>query len=328
MAYDFLFLSQDDVQSLCITMEDVMAEVESGLKLKGEGKVELPPKPGVHPRENCYIHAMPCWVGGEIDASGLKWVAGFPQNIHKGLPYNNGVFCLNDSDNGLVKAIMDANWMTTWRTGAATGIGAKYFAPDAQCMAVIGLGTIGRINLRAVKTALPGLKQVKVFDIDPARLDPYISDMCALFPDLEYVPCTKLKEACSDVSILTTSTPILENPPRPVDSAWIDENCLCIATDYDSSLDARITSGSGVFVCDDRGQYLWTQEQGVYFQNGYPTESGIYADMGEVCSGKKKPVTEGRRTCVFMGIASHDVMTANLIYKKAIKSEIGRWLKL
>lgn len=60
MAYDFLFLSQDDVQSLCITMEDVMAEVESGLKLKGEGKVELPPKPGVHPRENCYIHAMPC----------------------------------------------------------------------------------------------------------------------------------------------------------------------------------------------------------------------------------------------------------------------------
>ena len=94
-------------------MEDVMVEVKSGLKLKGEGKVELPPKPGVHPRENCYIHAMPCWVGGEIDTSGLKWVAGFPQNIHKGLPYNNGVFCLNDSDNGLVKAIMDANWMTT-----------------------------------------------------------------------------------------------------------------------------------------------------------------------------------------------------------------------
>ena len=38
MTYDFLFLSQDDVQSLCITMEDVMTEVESELKLKGEEK--------------------------------------------------------------------------------------------------------------------------------------------------------------------------------------------------------------------------------------------------------------------------------------------------
>ena len=116
MAYNVLYLSQDDVKSLGINMKEVIDAVEKGLEIKGNGHVELPPKPGVHPRDNCYIHAMPCWIGGDVDAAGIKWVAGYPSNLEKGLPYNNGLFCLNDTDTGVIKAIMDANWMTTWRT--------------------------------------------------------------------------------------------------------------------------------------------------------------------------------------------------------------------
>ena len=40
--------------------------------------------------------------------------------------------------------------------------------------------------------------------------------------------------------------------------------------------------------------------------------------MGEVVAGKAEPVRKGRRTCLFMGIASHDVMTAKLILEKAV----------
>ena len=67
---------------------------------------------------------------------------------------------------------------------------------------------------------------------------------------------------------------------------------------------------------------------GVYFQKGYPTQDGIYADLGEMAAGKKLPVREGLRACVFMGIACHDVMTANLIYRKATEAKAGQWLKL
>lgn len=329
MAYDVLFLSQDDVASLGITMGEMLREIELGWKLKGEGKVELPPKPGVHPRENCYIHAMPCWIGGDVDTAGLKWIAGFPQNLGRKLPYNNGIFCLNDTETGLLTTIMDANWMTTWRTGAASGVGAKFLAtPGASVVTVIGLGAIGKINLRAIKTALPGIKNVKAYDPLAAQADAFIAQMQPLFPDLNFTKCASIQDACADSDIVTSSAPIVENPQRPGKAAWLKEDALVITTDYDSTFDADTASKAGAFVCDDRGQYLWTQERGVYFQNGYPTSSGIYADMGEICAGIKKPVTDGRRTCVFMGIASHDVMTARLILQRAKETKKGQWLKL
>jgi ornithine cyclodeaminase/alanine dehydrogenase len=89
-----------------------------------------------------------------------------------------------------------------------------------------------------------------------------------------------------------------------------------------------VAGESVAFCCDDRGQYLWTQEKGIYFQKGYPKGSGIYADMGEICAGKREPIREGLRVCVFMGIASHDVMVARLIYRKAAEAKAGQWLKL
>jgi len=329
MAYDVLFLSQDDVKSLNIEMTEMLTEIELGWKLKGEGKAELPPKPGVHPRENCYIHAMPCWIGGEVDAAGLKWVAGYPQNLGKKLPYNNGIFCLNDTENGVVTAIMDANWMTTWRTGAASGVGAKYLAPaGSETMSVIGLGTIGKINLRAIKTALPAIRGVKLYDPLHQQADAYIAEMGAIFPDLSFTVTASIREACESSDIVTSSAPIIENPARPARAEWLKDNALVITTDYDSTFDADTASNAEIFVCDDRGQYLWTQEKGIYFQNGYPTEESIYADMGEICAGLKKPAAAGRKTCVFMGIASHDVMTARLILKKAREAKVGQLLKL
>ena len=77
------------------------------------------------------------------------------------------------------------------------------------------------------------------------------------------------------------------------------------------------------FVCDDMNQYLWTQEQGVYFQEGYPVKEQILGDMGHLCAGLRKAPLKGRRAAVLMGIASHDVMTGHLIYRKAVEKGIG-----
>jgi ornithine cyclodeaminase/alanine dehydrogenase len=329
MAFDVLYLSQEDVKSLNVGMQEVIEAVEKGLKLKGEGKAELPPKPGVHPRKDCYIHAMPCWIGGEVDLAGVKWVAGFPSNLGKNLPYNNGVFCLNDTDTGVIKAIMDANWMTTWRTGAAAAIGAKYFSAEApKTVSVIGLGTIGKIVLRAVKTVFPGLSSVRLYDPLPSQYEKYTAEMGAVFPDLRFENSKTMKDACADSDIVTTNAPILEKPERPLMKSWLKPDCICIASDYDSTLHEDVAGGGKIFCCDDRGQYLWTQGHGVYFQNGYPTEGGIYADLGDMATAKKPPVTDGLRVCLFMGIASHDVMTAGLLYKKAVDAKAGQWLKL
>jgi ornithine cyclodeaminase/alanine dehydrogenase len=224
---------------------------------------------------------------------------------------------------------MDANWMTTWRTGAAAALGAKYFAaPETKAVSAIGLGTIGKITLRAIKTALPAIKTVKLYDPLRAQYEKFTAEIGNLFPDLTFIPADSMREACADADIITTNAPILEKPERELARSWLKPDCLCISSDYDSTLHEDIAGGTKAFCCDDKGQYLWTREKGVYFQKGYPAEKGIYADMGEMCAGKRDSVRSGLRVCVFMGIACHDVMTARLIYDKAAKANAGQHLKL
>jgi ornithine cyclodeaminase/alanine dehydrogenase len=329
MAYDVLWISQDEVVSLGITMKEIVDAVDEGWKLKGQKKVELPAKIGVHPRKDCFIHAMPSWVGGDVDCCGIKWAAGYPSNQAKGLPYINGVWCMNDPETGIIKAVMDANWMTATRTGAASGVCAKYLAdPKSEVVSIIGLGAQGRTNLLAFKETLPQMKTVKVYDIFPSQVTKFVDELTPQLPGVEFVVGKNVEEAVKDADVIATCAPIVEAPERFVRSSWLKKDVLAIAVDYDSSFDADIMNNGNCFVCDDWNQYLYTQALNIYFQAGYPKKEEIYADMGEICAGVRPPVLQGRRGAVLMGIASHDIMTGRLIYRKAIEQKVGTWVKL
>jgi len=322
-------ISMKEIESLGISIVEIMDVVEKGFKLKGEGKVELPAKIGIHPRHDCFIHAMPCYVGGEVDAAGIKWVSGYPINQEKGLPYITGIMCLNDPETGFAKAIMDATWITAWRTGAASGVCARYMAsPESEVLAVVGLGVQGRTNTVAIANALSNLKMVKAYDLYESQGIKYKETISKDLPGLEVVLCGSVEETVRDADIVVTCTPIVANPERFVKSQWLKKDCLAIAVDYDSAFDAEVMAKADAFVCDDKNQYLWTQEQGVYFQRGYPKEDGILGDMGDLCAGKVKAPREGRRGAVLMGIASHDVLTANLILQKAQEKGIGKVVEI
>ena len=317
-------ITQAQVESLGIPISEVMRVVEEGWVLKGQGKVEMPAKIGIHPRKDCYIHAMPCWIGGEVDTCGMKWVSGFPPNLQKQMPYNIGLFILTDSDDGHMKAVIDANWITSWRTGAASGICAKHIAdPDSDTIGMIGLGTQGRTNTVALLEALPKLKEIRVYDPLASQVARYTDFIRPFLKGQEIVPCESIQETVKGADVVVTCAPILNDPKRTVRSEWLKKDMLAIAVDYDSSFDADVMTGGTTFVCDDLHQYLWTQEEGAYFQKGYPVKEQITGDMGQVCAGIVKPARTGRRGAVLMGIASHDVMTARLIYKKACELSLG-----
>jgi len=71
-------ISMKEIESLGISIVEIMDVVEKGFKLKGEGKVELPAKIGIHPRHDCFIHAMPCYVGGGSGRSRYQMGFGIP----------------------------------------------------------------------------------------------------------------------------------------------------------------------------------------------------------------------------------------------------------
>ena len=126
-----LYLSREDVVTVDLSMPVIIEAVERMFREKGEGRVEMPPKPGIHTQPDAFIHAMPAYIPS-LGAAGLKWISGYPGNQAKGLPYITGLLILNDPDTGVPTAIMDATWITAQRTGAATAVAARYLArPDS-----------------------------------------------------------------------------------------------------------------------------------------------------------------------------------------------------
>src|SRR5215217_6255180 len=90
------YLSRADVEAVGLAGTDVIEILDLAFRAKRERAVEMPPKIGVHPREDAFMHAMPAYLAA-ADAAGLKWGAGDPGNEELGLPYIHGLFLLFDA---------------------------------------------------------------------------------------------------------------------------------------------------------------------------------------------------------------------------------------
>ena len=137
-SHELLYLSTADVEKVDLPMKIIVKAVEDVFREKGEGRTEMPPKPGIHPVKDSFIHAMPAYVA-TMKAAGMKWVSGFPANQKRGLPYISGLLILNDPKTGLPICVMDCSWVTAKRTGAATAVAAKYLARrDSKTLGILG----------------------------------------------------------------------------------------------------------------------------------------------------------------------------------------------
>src|SRR5512135_1090378 len=168
-----LYLSRADVESVALDMSTIIQLLEAAFKEKGQGQVEMPPKPGIHTQPDAFIHAMPAFIPA-LGSAGIKWVSGYPGNYKRGLPYISGLLILNDPETGLPYAVMDCTWITAYRTGAASALAAKYLArTDSQVAGILACGVQGRTNLEALKALFP-IQRVYAHDVLPEAQRRYV----------------------------------------------------------------------------------------------------------------------------------------------------------
>lgn len=60
LSKQILYLSQADVANIGLTMAEIVDAVEMGFMEMGNGRVEMPPKPGIHPGEGDDNFSTPC----------------------------------------------------------------------------------------------------------------------------------------------------------------------------------------------------------------------------------------------------------------------------
>jgi len=318
-----LYLSRKDVETLNLPMSDIIDALNKMFREKGEGRVEMPPKPGIHTREDAFIHAMPAYIPG-MNAAGVKWVSGYPENQKKNLPYISGLLILNDPDTGLPISVMDATWITAKRTGAATAIAAKYLArKESSTVGILACGVQGRNNLEAL-ACLFKITKVKAFDIFPEIAQRYTKEMKEIVQaDIEVVKSPK--EAVAGLDLVVTSGPILKNPSPVIEADWLAEGAFASPVDFDSYWKGEALKQADKLATDDIDQMGYYRKIGYFKNTPQP-----YADLGAIVSGKKpgRERAEERTISINLGIALDDMATSILIYKKAVEQGIGTKLPL
>ena len=305
-------------------MEEIIEALDESFKEKGLGKVEMPPKPGIHTQPDAFIHAMPAYIPS-LGSAGIKWVSGYPENYKRNLPYITGLLILNDPETGVPLSVMDCIWITAMRTGAATAIAAKYMANmESTTVGILGCGVQGRTNLRALHIMMPKLEEVKAYDILGDAAKKYVQEMQKQ-TELNIRIVGSPEEAVRNSDIIVTAGPILKDPDPAIEGEWLKPGVFASPVDFDSYFRESAFESCDKFVTDDREQCLYYKSLG-YFQH-IPE---IYADLGEIAAGMRAGRENAREKiiCANLGLAMDDMATAIKIYKKAVENNIGTWLEL
>lgn len=318
-----LYLSQEDVRTVALDIKTIIDLLEKAFREKGVGKVEMPPKPGIHTQPDAFIHAMPAYIPS-LRSAGIKWVSGYPANQSKGLPYITGLLILNDVETGVPLSIMDCVWITAYRTAGATALAAKYLArPDSETIGIIACGVQGRTNLEALAALFP-VKKVYAYDIDDDVQRKYVEEMSELL-ELEIIGVDKPSDAVRESDLIVTSGPILKEPTPTIERDWMKEGAFGSAVDFDSYWTPEAMAQMDKISTDDHAQFDYYRSQG-YFQH----TPAPYADLGEIVAGttSTRDGDHERILAINLGLAIDDMAVAPEIYRRAKELGVGTWLEL
>ncbi len=321
---EVLYLSRSDVDRLGISVREVIRVIEAAFREKAEGRAEVPPKPGIHPQENAFIHAMPAYIP-TMRSAGIKWVSGFPENPTRGLPYISGLLILNDLETGIPICVMDATWITAKRTGAATAVAAKHLArEDSTSVGILGCGVQGRSNLEALAVVCKNLEEVKAYDIDAGNLQAYVEEMTSQH-GVNVIPVDSPRKAVEDCDIVVTAGPILKHPQPAIEGSWFKDGGFACPLDFDSYWKPQAMHSIDKFCTDDGDQLKYYKKLGYFSSIPH-----VYADLTEIVSGQKsgRESPSERIMCMNLGLAIEDMATAILVYEKAKQRGFGTTLPL
>jgi len=319
-----LLLSGRELEEL-LKPEILMDEIGKAFTLFSEGGTVTPPRTVMWVEGNWW-GVMQAYVPNY--GASVKIVNVIPANVKRNLPTIQALVTLFDPITGSPLAVLEGSILTALRTGAASGVSAKYMAPKAEgAIAIIGTGFQARYQLRFVSKVFK-TNYIKIFDLRRKAMESFKKYAEALGFDV--IICDLPKKAVKNARIVieatTTEKPVVigESLEPPVHVISIGAH-----TPQSRALDDEIIKRAEVIVVDSKEAVM--RETG---DIRIPVEKGILKldqviELGEVVTGKK-PGRIGNGITIFksVGLAIQDACAAGLAYKLAKEKGIGIEIEL
>ena len=333
---EVLWLGQGDVIAAGgLDMAAAMDDVEEVFRLHATGGYVLPEKIVLEWEERppdgkeSHVNIMPGYLGGRFNVAGLRTIASFPRNpFERGLPRASALVVLHDTEVGLPLAVMDGTLISAMRTGAATGVGAKYLArEDVSRVGLIGAGVQCRTQLMAVQVARPRIQGATVFDIRRDRAEAFAAEMSQRL-DLDVHVAESAEEVVRGADVLVTATTTI----RPiVHDGWLAPGSFYAhVSGYECEYDV-IHHADKVLVDDwNLVKHRMYSTVAYMWRDGAFADGDIYAELGQVVSGQKPGREDDREVIIFspIGLGLHDIAVAQRLYERARSEGLGQKLTL
>ncbi len=283
-----------------LRMEDVIPAMERALADFSEDKVVQPLRSIVPAAEHGgFLGLMPAYTG---DALGAKLVTFYPQN--QGVPTHHATILLFSPETGEPIVSMDGRLITEVRTAAVSAVATKYLArQDASVLAIIGSGVQAESHLEALRL-VRRFEEVRIWS--PRNAEAFARRHGVL-------ATASAEEAVRDADVIVTAT----TSQTPVLSGgWLSPGAHINAVgaprpDWRELDDETLGHCARVYV-DSR--------EAAFEESGDVIAAGrIFAEVGEVVAGTKPGRESEAEITLFksLGLAVEDVVTADLIYRKA-----------
>ena len=327
-AKNLLFLSESDIKS-AISMREIIDLMRIAFRQISEEIVSIPLRTKLDiSKYDAGALFMPAH-SAESNLISLKVVTEYKNNPKYKLPLIQALVLLLDGENGKPLAVMDAEYLTALRTGAASGLATELLArPNADTLGIIGAGVQSRTQLSAV-SEVRTLKKLIIIDKNPdaaKSLAEYAKNDLQLNVEVAY-PTTQLSE-CDIICTATTS-------PVPVFTDSDLKTGVHINAVGAYQPDKREIPGDTIkrskVIVDQRSACL--EEAGdliIPINEKLIKPDHIYAELGEIVIGKKPGRSDEYEITVFksVGIAAQDLIAAGTIYKKAREAGLGASISL
>ncbi len=326
-----LVLSRQDLETV-LTMKDTVDIVEEGFRQLNTNNVIMPQRPVVSVKEHQGLFlVMPAYISGDMNVFSNKIVTVYPNNPERyQLPTILASISLHDVKTGALISVMDGAFITAMRTGAVSGVASKYLArKDSKTVGVLGAGVQARTQLEAVCEVL-NIQSAKAYDLDRERIQHFCQAMEEKL-NIRMEPCGKSESVVggSDVVILATSskTPVL-------DGNWLDDgthiNAIGSHTPTTRELDDVSVQRSKIVVDMKEAALSEAGDLLIPIKNGALSPDDVYAELGELVTGKKKGRTSDREITLFksVGLAVQDASAAFKAYNLAKDRGLGKTVSI
>ena len=305
MQFKFMkIITKQQIEDLNISPKTCIEWVVNAFKIKEKAK--LPAKIPIHPTGNDFITTMPCLLPEEYKTFGVKIVSRKAGRT----PALRSELMLMDSDTGSIKALIDADWITTMRTGAVAALAVKTFRnSQTSNYSIIGLGNTAYSTMLCILNIF----QNEHLNVRLFRYKNHAENFIQKFTMFSNVTFT----------IVDTIEDLVKNTDVLI-------SCITEAKDLIVSDESLFKPGVLVVPVHTRG----FQNCDLFFDKVFADDTNhvkgfkyfsFFKKYGEICDVLNENI-EGRKSDLErilsynVGIGLHDIYYANMIYKKLFDS--------